>query len=120
MVNWFFHAGIVCQACIFSSSVPLARSSPIVQFAPVAEKRWTEFLTCLQDFVSCCPRKIFTEFVILPGWNMRKTMEKAAAGKVSAADQYKTLLVETSERRKSGHSRTGKQMQMKRIAVKAK
>ena len=64
--------------------------------------------------------KIFTELVILPGWNMRKTMEKAAAGKVSAADQYKTLLVETSERRKSGHSRTGKQMQMKRIAVKAK
>ena len=62
----------------------------------------------------------FTEYVLLPGWNMRKTMEKAAAGKVSAADQYKTLLVETSERKKSGHSRTGKQMEMKRIAVKAK
>ena len=47
-------------------------------------------------------------------------MVKAAAGKVSAADQYKTLFVLTSERRKSGHRRTGKQMHIKRIAVKAK
>ena len=123
MVNWFFHAGIVCQACIFSSLVPLAHSSPIVQFAPVAEKRVDRFFDL---FPRLCflqlTRNIgeFTDFVLLPGWNMRKTMEKAAAGKVSAADQYKTLFVETSERRKSGHSRTGKQMQMKRIAVKAK